>query len=113
MQSQDRVNGNFKKSIHRYLFFSKNDELILTIKFFRYELPGGYIHGTNEPNIISQHFTINQQNFGRYSSTRQVSYKTGQFQKLYNDSIKNLCSMHSTEVSDKKTKRCSFLFFYF
>ena len=71
-QSQKRVAGDFKKSIHKF------------------ELPGG------DNNLIDIDFFIDQERFGRYRSAKQNIVETGCLMKHYRETLSNINALQSS-----------------
>ena len=75
-QSQKRVAGDFKTSIHKF------------------ELPGGIVNG--KPNLNTIGFYIDQEKFGRYTSSKQNTVETGCLMKLYQETLTNINALQSS-----------------
>ena len=75
-QSQDRVSGNFKKSIHKF------------------ELPGGVLDN-GLPNLSTIGFYVDQEKFERFSSSKQQTVATGSLMYCYEQTLNNINAIHS------------------
>ena len=62
-----------------------------------FQLPGGFDSDKN-PNLKTLYFTIDQEKFARYTSSKQNTVETGSLMKSYQDTLINLTALQSTDL---------------
>ena len=61
-----------------------------------YQLPGGF--NDKKPNLKNLSFTIDQEKFARYTSSKQNNVNTGTLMKSYQDTLINLTALQSRDL---------------
>ena len=62
-----------------------------------FQLPGG-LDNQGNLNLKTLNFTIDQEKFARYKSSKQSNVETGSLMKSYHDTLINLTALQSTDL---------------